>query len=33
MRGLVLIATLMATVAAPWPAQALRLPAREVPLP
>ncbi|MFN3548900.1 MAG: transglycosylase SLT domain-containing protein [Mesorhizobium sp.] len=33
MRGLVLIAGLMATAAAPWPAQALRLPASEVPLP
>jgi len=33
MRGIVLLATMMATVAAPWPAQALRLPAAAVPLP
>ncbi len=33
MRGIVLLATMMATVAAPWPAQALRLPAAQVPLP
>lgn len=33
MRGIVLLATMMATAALPAPAQALRLPAAEVPLP